>query len=36
LREGLSKWPGGADAGRRKQRLFDNRLLNLALERLKE
>lgn len=34
LREGLSKWPGGADAGRRKQRLFDDRLLNLALERL--
>jgi O-acetyl-ADP-ribose deacetylase (regulator of RNase III) len=34
LREGLARWPGGADAGQRKQRLFDHRLLELALDRL--
>jgi hypothetical protein len=34
LREGLARWPGGADAGQRKQRLFDDRLLELAIERL--
>jgi O-acetyl-ADP-ribose deacetylase (regulator of RNase III) len=34
LREGLARWPGGADAGQRKQRLFDDRLLQLALSRL--
>jgi len=34
IREGLSVWPGGKQAAKRKQALFDDRLLNLALERL--
>jgi O-acetyl-ADP-ribose deacetylase (regulator of RNase III) len=34
LRLGLDNWPGGKSAARRKLRLFDNRLLELALERL--
>ena len=36
LRQGLARWPGGADAGQRKQRIFDDRLLELALGRLIE
>lgn len=34
LRDGLGCWPGGGDAARRKIRLFDSRLLGLALARL--
>ncbi len=34
LRAGLAQWPAGADAGRRKQRLFGERLLALGLDRL--
>jgi hypothetical protein len=34
LRTGLNNWPGGKTAGRRKSRLFDARLLDLALARL--
>jgi O-acetyl-ADP-ribose deacetylase (regulator of RNase III) len=34
IKEGLRRWPGGADAGDRKLRLFDDRMLTLALERL--
>lgn len=34
LRRGLGSWPGGRSAARRKLKLFDGRLLNLALERL--
>ena len=34
VKQGLSRWPGGADAAHRKQRLFDDRLLGLAIERL--
>jgi len=34
IREGLSRWPAGAAAAERKQRLFDDRLVALALERL--
>lgn len=34
IREGLAKWPGGKGAAQRKQRLFDDRLLGLALSRL--
>lgn len=34
LREGLARWPGGGDAAQRKLRLFDDRLLQLALHRL--
>jgi len=30
----LNRWPGGARAAQRKQKLFDDRLLGLALERL--
>jgi len=36
LRQGLQRWPGGAEAGQRKLRLFDNRLLEQAAIRLKE
>jgi O-acetyl-ADP-ribose deacetylase (regulator of RNase III) len=35
LRESLLHWPAGADAGQRKLRIFDDRLLGLALERIK-
>jgi O-acetyl-ADP-ribose deacetylase (regulator of RNase III) len=31
---GLGKWPGGRSAAVRKQRLFDERLIGLALDRL--
>lgn len=34
LKYGLSRWPAGHDAGQRKQKLFDDRLLGLALDRL--
>lgn len=34
LREGLRQWRGGPDAGARKDRLFDDRVLGIALERL--
>jgi O-acetyl-ADP-ribose deacetylase (regulator of RNase III) len=34
LRRGLRKWPGGATAARRKGKLFDDRLLSLAIARL--
>jgi len=36
LRDGLSRWPAGARAVSRKQRLFDERVLDLALNRLLE
>ncbi len=32
--EGLHRWPGGAGAARRKMRLFDDRMIGLALDRL--
>jgi O-acetyl-ADP-ribose deacetylase (regulator of RNase III) len=34
IRSALSNWSGGREAGQRKLRLFDDRMLNLALERL--
>ncbi|WAT15552.1 type II toxin-antitoxin system antitoxin DNA ADP-ribosyl glycohydrolase DarG [Xanthomonas fragariae] len=34
MREGIRNWPGGADAAVRKDRLFDDRALGIALERL--
>lgn len=34
LREGLRHWRGGPDAAARKNRLFDDRALGIALERL--
>jgi hypothetical protein len=34
IREGISKWPGENTSARRKQKLFDDRLLQLALDRL--
>lgn len=35
IRDGLLKWPGGEKAGERKARLFDDRLIALALDRLR-
>jgi O-acetyl-ADP-ribose deacetylase (regulator of RNase III) len=35
VRKGIERWPAGASAARRKLRLFDDRLLALALERLR-
>jgi hypothetical protein len=34
IRDALKRWPGGANAAARKQRLFDDRLIGLALDRL--
>jgi hypothetical protein len=34
IRAGLGRWPGGARSAERKQRLFDDRTIDLALERL--
>lgn len=34
VKAGLRKWPGGPDAGARKLRLFDDRMLQLAIDRL--
>jgi len=34
IREGLAKWPGGVTALQRKLRLFDDRLIELALLRI--
>jgi hypothetical protein len=34
IKQALAQWPGGADAGERKLRLFDDRLLALACRRL--
>jgi O-acetyl-ADP-ribose deacetylase (regulator of RNase III) len=34
VRQELARWPGGQTAGERKLRLFDERLLGLALDRL--
>lgn len=34
LQEGLRNWPAGVEAGQRKLKLFDRRLLELASERL--
>jgi len=35
LKVGLAEWPGGTEASLRKQHLFDERLLKLALEQLR-
>lgn len=34
IKDGLRQWPGGPDAGERKLRLFDDRMLQLAIGRL--
>lgn len=34
IQEALASWPGGRDAGERKLRIFDDRLLEITLERL--
>jgi O-acetyl-ADP-ribose deacetylase (regulator of RNase III) len=34
IRDGLSRWPAGPLAAERKQKLFDDRLIRLALDRL--
>ena len=36
VRRALGSWPGGAAAGRRKQRLFDDHMIELALERVRD
>lgn len=36
VKKGLSRWQGGVDAGARKLRLFDDRMVELALERLSD
>jgi O-acetyl-ADP-ribose deacetylase (regulator of RNase III) len=36
LREGLRRWPGGSEAAARKDRLFDDRVLEIALRRLSQ
>ena len=36
VRDGLARWPAGRTAAIRKERLFDDRVLDLALERLAE
>lgn len=35
IKRGLGRWQGGADAGARKLRLFDDQMIDLALRRLK-
>lgn len=35
VRQSLTRWPGGQAAGRRKAKLFDDRLVSLAIERLR-
>jgi hypothetical protein len=35
IRQGIANWPGGKKAVERKQHIFDDRLLQLALNRLK-
>lgn len=34
IRQGLSRWPAGPEAAERKQKLFNDRLIGIALERL--
>jgi hypothetical protein len=34
IREGISRWPSGEEAAARKQKLFNDRLITLALDRL--
>jgi hypothetical protein len=34
IREGLRRWPAGAEAAARKDRLFDDRAIDIALQRL--
>jgi O-acetyl-ADP-ribose deacetylase (regulator of RNase III) len=35
VRQALDSWPGGKSAGRRKQELFDDRMLEAALDRVR-
>jgi O-acetyl-ADP-ribose deacetylase (regulator of RNase III) len=34
IKDGLKRWPGGPDAGQRKLKIFNDRMINLALNRL--
>ena len=34
IRDGIARWPAGSAAAERKLRIFNDRLLGLALERL--
>jgi len=36
IRNGIKNWPAGANHAQRKERLFNDRLLELALERLRD
>ncbi len=36
VRQGLERWPAGASAARRKMKVFSDKLLSLALDRLEE
>jgi hypothetical protein len=36
IRSGLATWKGGENAAQRKLRMFDERLIDLALERLNQ
>ncbi len=36
IKAGLAAWPGGSQAGERKLKIFDDRLIRLGLERLAE
>ncbi|MBS0188951.1 MAG: macro domain-containing protein [Planctomycetes bacterium] len=36
IRAGLAKWPAGEDAAQRKQRLFTDKLLTAAIDRLRQ
>lgn len=35
IKSALSRWPGGLESAHRKQKLFDDRLIQLAIDRLK-
>jgi hypothetical protein len=34
IKDSLRRWPGGPDAGQRKMKIFNDRYIGLALERL--
>lgn len=36
VRQALDSWPGGKSAGRRKQELFDDRMIEFALDRVRD
>jgi hypothetical protein len=36
VKAGISRWPGGVDSASRKSKIFDDRLVEMALDKLKE